>query len=94
MLYCNRIDLSAGIDLTKKNSSERCLICHYRLLNHGFKFQDSECNGSHDLTMLCVNISDIVTVKNADYLYTIHDINKFEAINLLNNSVLENRGNI
>ena len=27
--------------------------------NHGFKLQDSVCNGCHDLTMLSVNISDI-----------------------------------
>ena len=34
--------------------------------NHGFKFQDSECNGCHDLTVLSVNISDNanITVKN------------------------------
>ena len=36
------------------------------LFNHGFKFQDSICNGCHDLKMLCLNISDItiITVKN------------------------------
>ena len=36
--------------------------------NHGVKFQDSVCNGCHDLTMLSVNISDIaiITAKNVD----------------------------
>ena len=36
------------------------------VFNHGFKFQDSACNGFLDLTMLSVNISDvtIITVKN------------------------------
>ena len=72
------------------------MICHYWLFNHGFKFQDSVCNGCHDLTMLSVNINDVaillllLIVKNVDYRCIIHNISKFEAINLLKNSVLEN----
>ena len=56
-----------------------------------FKFQDSVCN---DLTMLFVNISyiAIITVKGADYRCIIHGISKSEAIHLLENSVLEDRG--
>ena len=52
------------------------MICHYFFLNHGFKFQDSVCNGCHDLPMLSINISDvaIITVKN---------VSKSDAINLL-----------
>ena len=44
--------------------------------NHGFKFQDSICNGCHDLTMLSVNITNIaiITVKNVDYRCIIHNI--------------------
>ena len=63
-------------------------------LNHGFKVQNSVCNSCHDLTMLSVNISDIaiITIKNADYRCIIHNITKSEAINLLENSVLEDRG--
>ena len=70
MLYYKRIDISEGIDLPKINRSKECMVCHYWFFNHGFKFQDSLCNGCHDLTMLCLNISDItiITVKNVDYL--------------------------
>ena len=62
--------------------------------NHGCKFQDSVCNGCHDLTMLSVNISDIsiITVKNVNYRCIIHNISKSEATNLLKNSVLEDLG--
>ena len=44
----------------------------------------------------CLNISDIaiITVKNVDYCCIIRDINKSEAINLLKNSMLEDRGYI
>ena len=66
MLYYGRIDVSKGIDIAKSNKCKQCMICHYFLFNHGFKFQDSVCNSCHDLTMLCFNISNIafITFKN------------------------------
>ena len=96
MLYYNRIDINEEIDPTKSNKSKECTICHYWLLNHGFKFKGSIWNGCHDLTMLSVSISDIaiIAVKDVNYCCIIHNISKFEATNLLNNSVLENRGYI
>ena len=49
-----------------------------------------------DLSMLCHNTNDIaiITVKHFSYCCNIHNINKFEAINLLESSVLEDRGYI
>ena len=72
------------------------MICHYWVFNHRFKFQDSVCKVCHDLTIWCLNISDIatITVKNVDYRCIIYNISKSEAINLLENSVLEDRGYI
>ena len=94
MLYYDRIDTSEGIDPTKSNKSRECMICNYFSFNHGLKFQDYVCNGCHDLTMSSVNISDIaiITLKNVDYRCIIHNISKSEAINLLENSVLEDCG--
>ena len=94
MLYYDRIEISEGVDLAKSNNSKECMICHYWFFNHGFKFQDYVCNGCHDLSMLTVNISDvaIITVKNVDYCCIIHKISKSEAIDLLKNSVHEDRG--
>ena len=71
-------------------------ICHYWFFNHGFEFQDSVCNDCHDLTMLSVNIRDIaiITIKNVDYRCNNHNIIIFEAINLLEYYVLEDRGYI
>ena len=62
-------------------------------INHGFEFQYSVCNGCHDLSMLCLNISDIAitTVKNVDYRCIIHNMSKSEATDLLENSVLADR---
>ena len=64
------------------------------VFNHKFKFQDSVCNGCHIFTILSINIRDIaiITIKNVDYCCIIYNINKSEAITLLENSVLENCG--
>ena len=46
--------------------------------------------------MLLLNISDIaiITIKNVDYSCIYHEISKSEAINLLENSVIEGRSYI
>ena len=79
MLFYDRIDISEGIDLAKSNNSKECMICH--------KLKDYVCNGCNDLSMLCLNISDIaiITVKNVDYCCIMYDICKSKAINLLKN---------
>ena len=72
------------------------MIFRYWFSNHGFNFQDYVCNDCHDLTILSVNISDIaiITFKNVGYRCIVHNITKFEAINLLKISVLKDRGHI
>ena len=96
MLYYDRIDMKKRIDPTENNRSKECMICHSWFLKHGFKFQDSACNGCYDLKKISVNISDIViiTFKKVDYCCNIHNISKSEAIDLLKYSVLEDRGYI
>ena len=64
--------------------------------NYGLEFQDSVCNGCHDLTMLSIHVSNIaiINVKNDDYRCKIHNISKSEAINLLKKYFIEDRGYI
>ena len=66
-------------------NSKESIACHYWFFNHGFKLQDSECDVCHDLTILCLNLSNIatITVKNVDYRCIFYDIRKSEAIHLL-----------
>ena len=94
MLYYDRIGISQGIYLAISNNSKECMICHYWFFNHENEFQNYVCNGCHDLTILCLNISDItiIAVKTVDYRCIIHDISKSEAINLLKKCILEDRG--
>ena len=93
-LRYNRIDLSKQNDVAKSNNSKECIVCHYGIFIHGFKFQNSVCNGCHDLTMLCLNISDITIIinKDVDYRCIIYDIIKSEAVYLLENSAVDDRG--
>ena len=86
MIQYERINISEGIDFDKTNKSLECMICRYWY----FKDQLYVCNGCHDLSMIVQNLNDFV--KNIDYRCYIVDINKKDAISLLNNSVLDNKG--
>ena len=50
MLYFDRIDVSEGIDVNKKDPSKECRISHcWYFLSYSFKFQPNVCNRRHDL---------------------------------------------
>ena len=52
MLYYDIIDISEGVDPTKTNKSREYILFYYLFFNHGFKFQDNVCNGSHVIMQL------------------------------------------
>ena len=62
--------MSKGTDTTKSTSSKEWMTCHYWFFTHGFKLQDSvcKCNGCLDLTILCLNISDIAIITVKDFV--------------------------
>ena len=45
------------------------MVCHNWFFKNEFRFQDSVCNGCHDLIILWLHLSDIaiINVKNVDY---------------------------
>ena len=79
MLYYDRIDFSEGVDANKKSTSRKCMICHYLyfFLYKVFNFQPAVCNGFHDVFELCRCI--------------INEISKSDAINVLQNSDLNEK---
>ena len=91
MLHYSRIDLNEVTDADKNNNSKEHRVCQYCFFIYALKFQDSVCNGYHDLTMQCLDISEfaITAVKGVNYCYSIHDITNSKAINLLKNYVLD-----
>ena len=95
MLQYERIDISEGIDFGKTNKSVECMICHYRYFKDvGFKYQPSVCNTFHDFSMIVQKLDDFVTlkIKGVDYGCCVSNMNKKDAISLLKNSVLHNKG--
>ena len=60
------------------------------------EFQNSVCNGCHDLTIVCLDMRDIaiIIIKGVGCRCIIHDISTSDGINLLKKSVLEDRGYI
>ena len=95
MLEYERIDISEGIDVNKSNKSKECDICYYwYFLDKNFNYEPYLCNGCHDLMQKAMNFNDaaIVSIKRSDYRIHFWYMTKNDAINLLNNSWLENKG--
>ena len=75
MIYYNRTDISEGTDPAKSIDRKESMVCHYWYFSNGFEFQDYVCNCCLDLTILCLNISNmaIITVKSLCYCCNIFD---------------------
>lgn len=60
------------------------LITHY-FSNKGFKFQPYACSSCHDLLIMFINISyiAILNIHGVDYFFSIYEIMKCDAVNLL-----------
>ena len=88
MLYCDRIGVSEGIDISKTISPKECDIFHrWYFLNHSFKFQPNVFN-RYDLLIMTISLSDIaiLNIKVSDYRCINSLISKNEAIKLLQNA--------
>ena len=95
MLQYERIDASEGINLNKSDKLKECMICHYWYFKDiGYKYQPHVCNGSHDLSIVVYDLNDymILNIKGIDYRCCVFNMSKNDAMNLLNNSMLDNKG--
>ena len=70
-----------------------CYLALLAFLDKGCKFQPDICNGFHDVLMMSVSPSDIAILNllDADYRCNINGISKSEAINLLQNTNLNEK---
>ena len=90
-----RIDVSEKIDLNKSNKSKECMVCHYWYFKDiGYKYEPHVCNGCHGLSMMVYELNHfmILKIKGVDYRCFVFNMDKNDAIKLLNNSVLDNKG--
>ena len=92
MLEYDCIDNSEGIGSThNKLVSKECWMCHFCFfIDKNFNFDDSLCNGCHDMNMKAVSINNLAIVYVGDKVYRINFafMSKGDAINLIKNSVI------
>ena len=86
MLYYDKINISAGLDVNKISSSRECGICYYQyFLKERFMSQPYVCNGCNDLLMMSISLNDIaiLNIHGVDYRRNIYEFGKSDAVNLL-----------
>ena len=86
--------VSEGTDTNETNALKECILCHYWYFkNVGFKFEPYVCNKCHVLMTASElrNIA-ILNIKGVDFRCILWGISRDEAVNRLNNCVLEDKG--
>ena len=94
MLQYEKIDVSKGIDTNKTSTSKECMLCHYWYFKDvWFKFDPHVCNKCCDVLMTAYELKNIaiLNLKGVDLRCILWGIIRDEAVNRLNNSVLEDR---
>ena len=95
MLQYDRIDVSEEIDTNKTSASKECMFCHYWYFkDFGFKYEPNVCNKCHDLLTIAYELKNyaILNVKGVDYRCILWGTSRNEAVNILNNSNLDDKG--
>ena len=73
------------------------MICHYwYFLNLNYTYESYVSNGYHDISMMAYELEyiAILNVKGIDYRCVIWTMTKNDAINMLNNSKLDDKGSL
>ena len=88
MLQYEKISISEEIDIDNTSASKECLIIIGTL-----KMLDA-CNKCHDVFITAYELKNIsiLNVKEVDFRCILWGISWDEAVNMLNNSVLEDNG--
>ena len=95
MLQYEKIDVSEGIDTNKTSASKECMLCHYWYFKYvGFRLEPHVCNKCHDLLMTAYELKSIaiLNVKGVYFRCILGAVSRYEAVNRLNNSVIEDKG--
>ena len=70
MIKYERIDISEGIDVNKKNKSKECMLCHHwYFLDKNFSYGPYICNGCYNIMQKSIDSKniDIVYIKGNAY---------------------------
>ena len=94
MLQYKKIDVLERIDTDKASAPKKCILCHYLdFKDVWFKFEQHVCNKYHDVLMTAYELKSIemFNVKGVDFRCILWVISRDEAINRLDNSVLDDK---
>ena len=94
MLQYEKIDFLEGIDVNKTSLSKECeLFHHWYFKDVRFKFKPHVCNKCHEFLMTAYELNKIaiLNVKGVDFRCIIWRVSRDEAVNRLNNYVLEDK---
>ena len=93
-LQYEKIDISEGIDIHKTHPSKECMLCHYWYFKDvRFKFEPRVCNESSIGFIFSKSKRiEILNAKGIDCRCILCCISRNKAVNILNNSVLEDKG--
>ena len=95
MLQYKTIDVSKGIDTNETSASKECILCHYWYVEDiGLRLKPYVCNKCHNILMTAYELKNIaiLNVKDVNFRCILWAISRDEAVNRLNNSVLEDKG--
>ena len=71
------------------------MLFHYWYFKDiGYEYEQYVCNGCHDLLVMAYDLNDfmILNIKDVDYRCFVFNMSTNDAIKLLNNSALHNKG--
>ena len=95
MIQYDKINILEGIDINQTCASKECMFCHYQhFKDAGYKSEPYVCDKCHDVLMTAYQLKNIaiLSVKGFDYRCILWSFSKNETVNILNNSVLEDKG--
>ena len=93
----DRIDISEGIDVNKRNKSKECILCHYwYFLDNNFGYGPYLCDGCYNIMQKSNNLKNIAIVHIKKSVYRIYFlyISKHEVKKLMTNSNLIDKKDI
>ena len=95
MLQYEKTDVSEWIDTNKTSTSKEWMLCYHCFFKDvGFKFELLVFNKCHDVLMTIYEFKNTakLNVKGVDFRCILWGASRDEAVNRLNNSVLEDKG--
>ena len=95
MLRYEKIDVSEGIDTNETSAPKECMLCHYQYFKDiGFSFERHVRHKCHNVLMTTYELKSIaiLNVKGVDFRCILWGNSRDEAVNRLNNSLLEDKG--